>query len=300
MKYPKKGADVLSYCRRSNIVAVIVLAMMITAWLVMPAAGAYGPESLSRGDRGTYVSELQTDLTRLGYSTSGVDGIFGNNTYSALRAFQKSQGIEADGIAGPATKSRLQALLSSQVYIVKSGDTLSRIAGLYGTSAAAIMSTNGLTSSTIYPGQKLIIGKANSSDRGSGRVELVDWWTVASKVFARGDVATVTDVATGISYQVLRSGGTNHADVQPLTAADTVKIKKIYGGAWSWSRRAIIVTIDGRSLAASQNGMPHGNQTIYNNDFPGHFCIHFLNSRTHGTNRVDAAHQAAIQRAAAY
>lgn len=288
------------YCKRSSITAVIVLSVMITAWLVIPAAGAYGPESLSRGDRGTYVSELQTDLTKLGYSTSGVDGIFGNNTYSALLAFQKSQGIEADGIAGPETKSRLQALLSSQIYIVKSGDTLSKIAARYGTSAAAIMSRNGLTSSTIYPGQKLTIGKASSSNQGNSRAELVDWWTAASKVFARGDVAAVTDVATGITYQVLRSGGTNHADVQPLTAADTVKMKKIYGGAWSWTRRAIIVTIDGRSLAASQNGMPHGNQTIYNNDFPGHFCIHFLNSRTHGTNRVDAAHQAAIKRAAAY
>lgn len=290
----------MSYCRRSSIVSVIVLAMMITACLVVPADGAYGPDSLSRGDRSTYVSQLQTDLTRLGYSTFGVDGIFGNNTYSALLAFQKSQGIEADGIAGPVTKSRVQSLLSSQVYIVKNGDTLSRIAAQYGTSAAAIMSKNGLTSTVIYPGQRLTISKSDSSNRGSGRVELSDWWTVASKVFARGDVATVTDVATGISYQVLRSGGTNHADVQPLTAADTVKMKKIYGGAWSWSRRAIIVTIDGRSLAASQNGMPHGNQTIYNNNFPGHFCIHFLNSRTHGTNRVDAAHQAAIQRAAAY
>ena len=43
--------------------------------------------------------------------------------------------------------------------------------------------------------------------------------------------------------------------------------------------------------------MPHGTCAITNNNFDGHFCIHFYNSRTHGTNRVDEAHQNCVARA---
>ena len=107
----------------------------------------------------------------------------------------------------------------------------------------------------------------------------------------------VTDVETGISWYEKRTGGTNHADVQPLTAADSASMKRAYGGKWSWERRAIFVTIDGVNYAASMNGMPHGSDSISGNGFDGHHCIHFTNSRTHGSNRRDPDHQAAIQRA---
>ena len=106
-------------------------------------------------------------------------------------------------------------------------------------------------------------------------------------------------MVTGLSWQVVRSGGTNHADVQPKTAQDTALMKKAYGGTWSWNRRAIWVSIGGEKYAASMNGMPHGSDSIKDNDFDGHHCIHFTNSRTHGTNVVCALHQAAIRKALA-
>lgn len=134
----------------------------------------------------------------------------------------------------------------------------------------------------------------------SGRAVEMDWWTSdIQTIFARGVTATITDVETGLSWREQRRGGTNHADCQPLTAADTAALKQAYGGKWSWNRRAIIVTIDGKNYAASMNGMPHGGGSIEDNDFPGHHCIHFTNSRTHGSNRVCPLHQAAIKRAAA-
>jgi len=107
----------------------------------------------------------------------------------------------------------------------------------------------------------------------------------------------VTDVRTGISFKVQRRGGSKHADVQPLTAADTAKMKQLYG-QWSWGRRAILVTVNGRTMAASMNGMPHGAGAITGNNFPGHFCIHFLGSRTHGTNSLDPDHQYMVRVAA--
>ena len=132
-----------------------------------------------------------------------------------------------------------------------------------------------------------------------GTAREMDWWTSdIQEIFARGVTAKITDVATGLSWYEQRRGGTNHADCQPLTAADTAKLKQAYGGKWSWNRRAVFVTINGVNYAASINGMPHGGGSITDNNFNGHHCIHFTNSRTHGSNKVDAQHQAAIKVAA--
>jgi len=116
-------------------------------------------------------------------------------------------------------------------------------------------------SSIQEPSTTLPVSKSSVQEpsRGVKRYgEMADWWTVVSKVFTIGDVATVTDLNTGLSYQVVRKGGCKHADCQPRTAADTATMSKIYGGQWSWARRAFLISVDGRVFAASQNGMPHG------------------------------------------
>lgn len=142
----------------------------------------------------------------------------------------------------------------------------------------------------------------NTAKKESAKKTVVesDWFTGdIEKVFARGTTATITDVKTGISWREQRRGGYNHADVQPVSAEDTAKFKKAIGGSWTWSRRAIWVSVGGKTYAASMNCMPHGDGAIKDNDFDGHHCIHFTNSRTHGSNRVDSAHQAAIKQALA-
>lgn len=141
----------------------------------------------------------------------------------------------------------------------------------------------------------------STSKPASGKSKTMDWFkSNIRSIFAKGTVATVTDVKTGISWKVKRTGGTNHADVQPCSAADTAAMKKACGSDFgTWNRRAIWVSIGGQKYAASMNCMPHGNNTISGNNFDGHHCIHFTNSRTHASDKVDPAHQAAIKRAAA-
>ena len=134
----------------------------------------------------------------------------------------------------------------------------------------------------------------------TGMAVEMDWWTSdIQKIFSRGTVCQITDIETGISWKEKRFGGTNHADCQPLTAADTAALKNAYGGVWSWDRHAVFVTIDGVNYAASINGMPHGGQSITDNNFEGHHCIHFTNSRLHYNDKVDSGHQKAIKKAAA-
>lgn len=142
------------------------------------------------------------------------------------------------------------------------------------------------------------LGKSSTAP-ARGTAQAMDWWkSDIQTIFARGTTATITDVATGIAWKEIRKGGTNHADVQPLTAADTAAMKAAVG-KWSWDRRAIFVTIDGVNYAASMNCMPHGSGSIKNNNFDGHHCIHFTNSRGHSSNKVCSLHQTAIQKALA-
>jgi len=49
------------------------------------------------------VRELQLALKGLGYDPGAVDGHFGARTEAAVKAFQKAQGIAADGIVGDVT-----------------------------------------------------------------------------------------------------------------------------------------------------------------------------------------------------
>lgn len=123
-------------------------------------------------------------------------------------------------------------------------------------------------------------------------------WSEIQKIFPKGTIAQVTDIATGLSWREVRYGGDNHADCQPLTAMDTAVLKQVFGGEWSWDRRAVFVTIDGVNYAAAINGMPHEGSSIDDNNFEGHHCMHFVNSRTHGTNEVDEKSQEAIKMAA--
>lgn len=66
-----------------------------------------GCPTLRKGAKGNITKLLQEKLVNLGYSTNGVDGIFGSGTYSAVREFQKTRGLSADGIVGQNTWRKL-------------------------------------------------------------------------------------------------------------------------------------------------------------------------------------------------
>ena len=74
---------------------------------------------------------LQSDLSRKGYSTNGVDGIFGGGTKNAVKAYQRAVGVSATGIAGSSTMKKLYgyALSSAESGVEESWKTW--IAPLY-------------------------------------------------------------------------------------------------------------------------------------------------------------------------
>ena len=75
-----------------------------TVWAEVINAGEPTPESaLSNGSQGEKVAELQKRLQALGYYTGEIDGQFGPGTREAVVAFQKNNGLDADGLAGTET-----------------------------------------------------------------------------------------------------------------------------------------------------------------------------------------------------
>ena len=63
--------------------------------------------ALHNGSKGEKVWKLQERLQVLGYYTDAVDGQFGQGTRDAVIAFQKKNGLEADGYAGEETQKVL-------------------------------------------------------------------------------------------------------------------------------------------------------------------------------------------------
>ena len=121
-------------------------------------------------------------------------------------------------------------------------------------------------------------------------------WAQADGQFPLDADIEVIDVETGQRFSVQRIYGSLHADVVPSQQQDTDTLLALYDGAYSWDRRAILVNLLGRFYAASMNGMPHG-KGIEGNGYPGHFCIHFVDSKTHGGQAVCPQHQAKIHQA---
>ena len=62
---------------------------------------------LKQGTSGVEVRKLQGRLAELGYYAGGVDGIYGETTASAVKAFQRANGLSGDGQAGVQTQSKL-------------------------------------------------------------------------------------------------------------------------------------------------------------------------------------------------
>ena len=73
-----------------------------------PPCSTGGFPHLKSGSLSNYVLIAQDDLNTLGYRTGGLDGIFGAATQDAVRRYQASVGLSADGIIGCNTWRSLQ------------------------------------------------------------------------------------------------------------------------------------------------------------------------------------------------
>ena len=75
-----------------------------------PEKGSTVNKTIRKGDKGELVKYAQNLLIGKGYSLPkyGADGDFGNETLNAVKAFQKANGLTADGVIGAKTWAKLQ------------------------------------------------------------------------------------------------------------------------------------------------------------------------------------------------
>lgn len=66
--------------------------------------------TLRQGSRGPSVVDLQRRLAKAGFSPGTADGVFGARTGAAVKSFQRSRSLTADGVVGPQTWRSLYAL----------------------------------------------------------------------------------------------------------------------------------------------------------------------------------------------
>lgn len=92
-----------AYC----VVLCVIICLSITAYIFRENISllyGYSIAALSYyGSRGQEVRNIQSRLKSWGYYHGKVDGIYGYQTYQAVRHFQAKNGLKVDGIAGPQT-----------------------------------------------------------------------------------------------------------------------------------------------------------------------------------------------------
>lgn len=86
--------------KRLLVVLLVVLLAQLTAIGV-----AQGKQEVAfrRGDQGDSVRTMQEKLRRWGYYEGQADGIFGAETMEAVKKFQSTNGLTADGLVGEET-----------------------------------------------------------------------------------------------------------------------------------------------------------------------------------------------------
>jgi LysM repeat protein len=182
------------------------------------------------------------------------------------------------------------------------GDNIWKISIKYGIPQYELLKVNGLTTSSILNlGQKLKIPVYTipvTATPGPQFGEYLDWWTQAQYLFPIGRVVKVRDFLTGTTFNIKRTIGANHADCEPMTSADAAIMLKLWNNSYSWVTRSALIEEGGRKIASSITSMPHGEQYIIDNNFNGHFDIHFKNSTRHKDGLIDPSHQAKVKIAA--
>jgi len=188
----------------------------------------------------------------------------------------------------------------SITYTVKSGDYLSGVASKFGVSQASIMKYNYMKEGEwLDEGEKIAIngyaprnyavmpGESASPARVG---KLVDWFLDGRYLIKRNDVFLITDKQTGLQFKVKMLGGVNHSDVEPVTAGDTLTMKKLLP-TWVWAPRPVVIFHDGVNFAASLSGMPHSFDSIADNNVTGHFDLYLYHSVSHDSNTSTAYQQ---------
>ncbi len=220
----------------------------ITAKGVKEGESVPAYRNLNFGATGNEVVRLQQTLANYKYSVK-VTGTYDEQTYQAVLAFQKRNGLSTDGVAGKATQTK-------------------------------IYSGSVITGDTILPGEDSGL-TGNGGGPAISQVKLLHWYDdMKGKVIKSGNVLLVYEPSSRSSYYVKVFACGQHADVEPLTKQDAEIMTAAWGGR-VWTEKPVYVRLpNGTWCIASTFSKNHEENFIPDNDFDGHVCIHFPRTMT--------------------
>ena len=108
----KKIKDSLTKSKKTKIIIITIICIFIIVCNSILFI-KYSTALSKYGSRGTEVRTIQEKLKRWGYYSGSVDGIYGSQTVSAVKSFQKKNGLTVDGIAGTQTLKAMGITSSS-------------------------------------------------------------------------------------------------------------------------------------------------------------------------------------------
>ncbi len=114
---------------------------------------------ISTASNGSLTAALQLGLSRSGYYSGKLDGIYGEKTKNAVINFQRAFSLTPDGIAGSETLKYVERYIKGYfIKTVAKGETLWSIAALFGSSVNALITANpGIKPDNISIGDKLTV-----------------------------------------------------------------------------------------------------------------------------------------------
>jgi peptidoglycan hydrolase-like protein with peptidoglycan-binding domain len=142
----------VSFLKQHRTVALVagaVIVVAIVAGVVLIDRGGTSDSSATTTTSATgssatdpAVADLQRVMTRLGYYSGPIDGVYGAATTAAVTAMQKALGVPADGVYGPATAAALKGkgnavVVQLQTELTKYGYYTGPIDGRYGSDTKA-------------------------------------------------------------------------------------------------------------------------------------------------------------------
>ncbi len=156
-----------------------LLALCLAVALLPLLTTAQAAPVVSLGSRGERVALIQQTLKQWGYYTGDVDGVFGRGTHNAVLAFQRKNGISADGRVGSVTAKAMGISLTGQLS-----------AALYRESELSLLArlVNGEARGEPYIGQVAVAAVVLNRVRDSGFPN-----TVSGVIFQSGAFDAVWD-----------------------------------------------------------------------------------------------------------
>ncbi|OAH55913.1 spore cortex-lytic enzyme [Domibacillus aminovorans] len=174
-----------------------VVCMTLILLLTAHHVGAFSNQIIQRGAEGDDVIELQARLQYTGYYRDSIDGVFGWSTYWALRNFQESFGLPVDGLAGTATKKKLEKASKYDEAHVKSQLRKGRSFSYYGgadTTSQSVNSPPGFSQNDIQLMANAVYGEARGEPY-EGQV------AVAAVILNRIGSESFPNTASGVIFE---------------------------------------------------------------------------------------------------